>query len=134
METVTIKSPQEPGDHIKQIPSSVFVTSDACLLGWLQEARCMAKARRLGVLTPTLYAVDPLLHTLTLEYIEGPAVKEVLLGFGSCGVDPKKLGDMAVQMGSAIAKLHDGGLIHGDLTTSNMIVQTGTDRLVRYVS
>lgn len=94
----------------------------------------MAKARRLGVLTPTLYAVDPLLHTLTLEYIEGPAVKEVLLGFGSCGVDPKKLGDMAVQMGSAIAKLHDGGLIHGDLTTSNMIVQTGTDRLVRYVS
>ncbi|CAA6662773.1 unnamed protein product [Spirodela intermedia] len=84
------------------------------------EARCMTKARRLGVLTPALYAVDPLLHTLTLEYIEGPAVKEVLL----------KLGDMAVQIGSAIAKLHDGGLIHGDLTTSNMIVQTETDRLV----
>uniref|UniRef100_A0A453G2B5 non-specific serine/threonine protein kinase n=1 Tax=Aegilops tauschii subsp. strangulata TaxID=200361 RepID=A0A453G2B5_AEGTS len=32
------------------------------------EARCMTKARRLGVPTPVLYAVDPLPHTLTFEY------------------------------------------------------------------
>ena len=30
-------------------------------------------------------------------------------------------------IGAAVAKLHDGGLIHGDLTTSNMMITTGGD-------
>ncbi|KAE9460688.1 hypothetical protein C3L33_07475, partial [Rhododendron williamsianum] len=62
------------------------------------EARCTTKARRLGV-TPALYAVDPILHTLTFELV-------------------------------AIGKLHDGGLIHGDLTTSNMLIRDNTNQLV----
>ncbi|MQL80462.1 hypothetical protein Taro_012897 [Colocasia esculenta] len=94
------------------------------------EARCMTKARRLGVLSPTLYAVDPLLYTLTCEYIEGPPVKDVLLDFGSHGVNEEKLNDIALQIGNAVGKLHDGGLVHGDLTTSNMIIQEGTNQLV----
>ncbi|KAL3518850.1 hypothetical protein ACH5RR_021439, partial [Cinchona calisaya] len=70
------------------------------------EARCMTKARRLGVSTPVLYSVDPVLHSLTFEYVEGPSI------------------------GDAIGKLHDGGLVHGDLTTSNMLVRSGTNQLV----
>lgn len=91
----------------------------------------MTKARRLGVYTPALYAMDPLLYTLTLEYVEGPAVKEVLLAFGEDGIIEERLDDLATQIGEAIGKLHDGGLIHGDLTTSNMLIQSGTNRLVR---
>eukprot|EP00268_Persea_americana_P007748 TRINITY_DN12971_c0_g4_i1.p1 TRINITY_DN12971_c0_g4~~TRINITY_DN12971_c0_g4_i1.p1 ORF type:complete len:161 (-),score=39.97 TRINITY_DN12971_c0_g4_i1:613-1095(-) len=97
------------------------------------EARCMTKARRLGVYTPALYAMDPLLYTLTLEYVEGPAVKEVLLAFGEDGIIEERLDDLATQIGEAIGKLHDGGLIHGDLTTSNMLIQSGTNRLVNMV-
>lgn len=97
----------------------------------VQEARCMTKARRLGVLTPVLYAVDTVLHTLTFEYVEGPAVKDVLLDFGLNGVDEEKMTTIAVQIGVAIAKLHDGGLVHGDLTTSNMLIQNGSNQLVR---
>ncbi|OAY76061.1 EKC/KEOPS complex subunit bud32 [Ananas comosus] len=94
------------------------------------EARCMTKARRLGVPTPVLYAVDPLLHTLTFEYVNGPSVKEILLDFGLNGLVHERLDDIATQIGNAIGKLHDGGLIHGDLTTSNMIVKSGTNQLV----
>ncbi|CAN1233133.1 EKC/KEOPS complex subunit bud32 [Linum perenne] len=94
------------------------------------EARCMTKARRLGVTTPVLYAVDTVLHTLTFNYIDGTAVKDVLLEFGSNGVVEERLDDIAVQIGDAIAKLHDGGLIHGDLTTSNMLIRTGSNQLV----
>lgn len=94
------------------------------------EARCVTKARRLGVPTPVLYAVDPLLHTLTFEYVDGPSVKEVLLEFGSHNVIEERLDDIAMQIGDAIGKLHDGGLVHGDLTTSNMLVQKGTSQLV----
>ncbi|KAJ0054443.1 hypothetical protein Pint_03271 [Pistacia integerrima] len=94
------------------------------------ESRCMTKARRLGVSTPVLYAVDPVQHTLTFEYVEGPSVKDVFLEFGLHGIVEERLDDIAVQIGVAIAKLHDGGLIHGDLTTSNMLIRNGTNQLV----
>ncbi|CAI0448855.1 unnamed protein product [Linum tenue] len=95
------------------------------------EARCMTKARRLGVCTPALYAVDPVLHSLTFEYVDGPAVKDVLLEFGSNGIVEERLDDIAVQIGDAIAKLHDGGLIHGDLTTSNMLIRNVVNQLLQ---
>lgn len=92
----------------------------------------MTKARRLGVSTPVLYAVDPVLHTLIFEYVEGPAVKDIFLEFGLNGVAEQRLEDIAFQIGDAIAKLHDGGLIHGDLTTSNMLIRSGTNQLVSF--
>ncbi|KAK4273105.1 hypothetical protein QN277_021567 [Acacia crassicarpa] len=94
------------------------------------EARCMTKARRLGVCTPVLYAVDPVSHTLTFEFVEGPSVKDVFLEFGLHGINEKQLDDIASQIGDAIGKIHDGGLIHGDLTTSNMLLRNGTNQLV----
>uniref|UniRef100_A0A453G2J0 non-specific serine/threonine protein kinase n=2 Tax=Aegilops tauschii subsp. strangulata TaxID=200361 RepID=A0A453G2J0_AEGTS len=94
------------------------------------EARCMTKARRLGVPTPVLYAVDPLPHTLTFEYVDGLCVKDILLGFGSNGINEERLNDIATQIGNAVGKLHDGGLVHGDLTTSNMMIKNSTNQLV----
>ncbi|XP_042422850.1 EKC/KEOPS complex subunit bud32-like [Zingiber officinale] len=94
------------------------------------EVRCMTKARRLGVPTPVLYAVDPILHTLTFEYVDGLSVKEILLDFGLNGIVEEQLDDIAIQIGTAMGKMHDGGLIHGDLTTSNMIIRGETNQLV----
>ncbi|KAI5003480.1 hypothetical protein ZWY2020_030640 [Hordeum vulgare] len=94
------------------------------------EARCMTKARRLGVPTPVLYAVDPLPHTLTFEYVDGLCVKDILIGFGSNGINEERLNDIATQIGNAVGKLHDGGLVHGDLTTSNMMIKSSTNQLV----
>ncbi|KAF5200173.1 EKC/KEOPS complex subunit bud32 [Thalictrum thalictroides] len=94
------------------------------------EARCMTKARRLGVCTPVLYAVDPVLHSLTFEYVVGPAVKDVFLEFGLHGINEEQMDNIARQIGDAIAKIHDGGLIHGDLTTSNMLLRSGNNQLV----
>ncbi|PWZ08988.1 TP53-regulating kinase [Zea mays] len=94
------------------------------------EARCMTKARRLGVPTPVLYVVDPVLHTLTFEHVDGLFVKDALLRFGSNGVNEECLNDIATQIGNAIGKLHDGGLVHGDLTTSNMMIKNSNNQLV----
>ncbi len=38
---------------------------------------------------------------------------------------------MLVAIGKEIARLHDGGLVHGDLTTSNMIVRAADKQVVR---
>ncbi|KAL5230095.1 hypothetical protein ABZP36_028871 [Zizania latifolia] len=94
------------------------------------EARCMTKARKLSVPTPVLYAMDPLLHTLTFEYVDGLSVKDILLGFGSNTVNEEMLNDITTQIGNAVGKLHDGGLVHGDLTTSNMIIKNSTNQLI----
>ena len=39
--------------------------------------------------------------------------------------------EVATKIGRAVAALHDGGIVHGDLTTSNMITRDGDGALVR---
>ena len=41
---------------------------------------------------------------------------------------------MLTQIGEALAILHDGGLVHGDLTTSNLMVRSRDTALVRACS
>jgi RIO-like serine/threonine protein kinase len=43
-----------------------------------------------------------------------------------------KLEEIASKIGRTIARLHDGGLIHGDLTTSNMLLDDKTGQLVSF--
>lgn len=38
------------------------------------------------------------------------------------------------QIGEAVAVLHDGKLVHGDLTTSNMLIREADGALVRPVT
>lgn len=94
------------------------------------EARSVAKARRLGVATPVLFAMDSVLHTITFEFIDGLSVKDILLSADTLPSSGGQLEGIAVKIGVAIARLHDGGLIHGDLTTSNMLIHTETKELV----
>lgn len=41
-----------------------------------------------------------------------------------------ELNKVLEQLGKVIAKLHDGGVVHGDLTTSNLIIRTLDGALV----
>ncbi len=72
------------------------------------EAKIMSEARKLGIPTPIIYDVGR--FELIMEAIKGPALKEV--------IDEEKTRKAGVLVG----KLHSGGIIHGDLTTSNMLV------------
>lgn len=64
---------------------------------------------RLPVSHPKLISYDE--NTIEMEYIEGDVLKNVF-DVKYC----KKLGEM-------IAEMHDADIVHGDLTTSNMILQ-----------
>jgi len=90
------------------------------------EARSLVKARKLGVHCPTLLHVDMDMSSLYLEKINGKSVKELLF---SGELDEAGRKRVMQQIGTAVAKLHDGGLIHGDLTTSNMML-THDNKLV----
>jgi TP53 regulating kinase-like protein len=73
------------------------------------EAKIMSEARRLGIPTPVVYDVHQ--FALEMELIAGLPMKDV--------ISPS----LSRAAGVLIGRLHKGGIIHGDLTTSNMIVR-----------
>lgn len=82
-----------------------------------RECKILTEARKLGIPTPTVYAIDKANHTLLLDYIEGRPLREI-----ADTVSIKNLQKMCYKFGSLIALLHQGDIIHGDPTTSNVIV------------
>ena len=63
-----------------------------------------------------------------MEFIEGRRLKEVL-----DTMDPERRKIISHQVGILIGRLHENNLIHGDLTTSNMILtETGKICLIDF--
>lgn len=84
------------------------------------EARLIHEARGAGVPTPIIYDIDPANAEMTMEFIDGPRVKDELET-----ASPERIGSLLREIGRSIAYLHRCGIVHGDLTTSNMIVSRG---------
>ena len=81
------------------------------------EPQLMHEAKLAGVPTPTIFLVDMKNTAITMEFVEGKQVKQVL-----ADVSRKERQELCVKIGGLIGKLHRHGVIHGDLTTSNMIL------------
>ncbi|EFN57443.1 hypothetical protein CHLNCDRAFT_48645 [Chlorella variabilis] len=92
-----------------------------------QEVRSMMRARKLGVRTPVLHLVDHVASCIYMERVEGHSIKALLQQRSLAEAD---LDTLLLSVGRAIAKLHDGGLVHGDLTTSNMMLRQADQQLV----
>ena len=82
----------------------------------IHEPQLMHEAKRAGVPTPTIFLVDVKSATIIMEFIEGKQVKQ-LLG----EVSKSERHRLCLKIGELIGRLHKYGIIHGDLTTSNMI-------------
>lgn len=83
----------------------------------LQEVRCMAKAGKHGIPVPMIYLVDDLHNRIFMEWVDGRPVRDVIED--KC-VDKQTL---CQEIGKNIAKLHNLNIIHGDLTTSNILLR-----------
>lgn len=79
------------------------------------EAKLLAEAKRLGVPTPTLLYVSPELCVLIMDFIPGPRLRDVLHSMEDRESVFTKLGYYA-------GLLHARGIVHGDLTTANVVV------------
>lgn len=82
------------------------------------EAKLLSDAKRAGVPTPIVYEVDRSEMRIVMEFIEGRQVKLVL-----DKLKPPERRKLCYTIGKQIARLHRAGIIHGDLTTSNMIIK-----------
>jgi Kae1-associated kinase Bud32 len=82
-----------------------------------EEAKLMMEARIQGVAVPIIYDVDVENGVITMEYLNGHRIKDIINR-----LDGKKLKQICEKIGESIALLHNNDIIHGDITTSNMIL------------
>ncbi|KAK8026811.1 hypothetical protein PG991_003867 [Apiospora marii] len=109
----------------------------------LSEARILQKCRREGVAVPALYGIDESQGVLSMEWVPGRPVRVEVNEFlrrraekyphgdGGRGKEEVTRGEEGAaplvalmrRVGEAVGKLHKAGIVHGDLTTSNMMVR-----------
>lgn len=78
-----------------------------------KEAKIIDKLHAIGVPCPDLILVNDKEKKIEMSYIAGPKVRDILTK-DNC----KKISE---EIGEKIGLMHKAGIIHGDLTTSNML-------------
>ena len=93
----------------------------------VSEAKLLYRCRGLGVPCPALYFIDETRGEIYMEWIPGHSVRTVLdkllLNSGEKGMEAAT--KLMENIGVAVAKLHAVDVVHGDLTTSNIIMKSG---------
>jgi TP53 regulating kinase and related kinases len=76
----------------------------------IHEASFMSAAKSAGIMTPFVHFVDPVRAEIIMEFIEGQNIRDALTP------------DICYNIGRYAALLHASNIIHGDLTTSNFVM------------
>eukprot|EP01129_Flabellula_baltica_P014360 TRINITY_DN6851_c0_g1_i1.p1 TRINITY_DN6851_c0_g1~~TRINITY_DN6851_c0_g1_i1.p1 ORF type:complete len:159 (-),score=37.23 TRINITY_DN6851_c0_g1_i1:22-498(-) len=84
--------------------------------------------RQCGIDVPVIYLVDPVSLKIYMEYVDGQSIKDFIHD-ASTYQDDIVLQTMDA-MGAVLAKMHQNEIIHGDLTTSNMMIRSNTQSIV----
>ena len=80
-----------------------------------REEKLLNKARFSGVTVPKVIGSED--SKILMEFVEGKKLKDVLNG-----LPEKKRKDVYEKIGKIVGLLHQNGIVHGDLTTSNFIL------------
>lgn len=80
-----------------------------------QEARVVLRLRKAGLRVPAVYEVDISRGIIIFQYVDGVTLKHFL--------GKRTDGEQVMRgVGIAVANMHKANVIHGDLTTSNIMV------------
>jgi Kae1-associated kinase Bud32 len=90
-----------------------------------KEVGLLYRARRAGVPAPNAELTDK--YIIRMDYIKGKKVKDVLNGM--CR---KEQDEVAEKIAGIAAAMHSANIIHGDLTTSNMILKDGEIHMIDF--
>lgn len=83
-----------------------------------KEIKLLTEVRKLGIPTPKILHIDEKNHKIIMEFINGHRLKEYLNS-----ISPDEVKAICLKLGNQIGKLHSNNIVHGDLTTSNMILK-----------
>lgn len=84
------------------------------------ESKLLGESKRCGVKTPVVYDIDKNESAIIMEKIDGTPLKEIF--DSSKDTKIRYVENLCIKIGYNIAKLHNCNIIHGDITSSNMIL------------
>jgi TP53 regulating kinase-like protein len=108
---ILVKRRIEKGYRLKEIDEKLRK------LRTRQEARLLEKAFKVTNV-PKIISVNETNKEVIMQFIEGQKLSQDLSSFPL-----KKQEEICQKIGEEVAKFHDINIIHGDLTTSNMILK-----------
>ena len=88
-----------------------------------KEAKLLGEAKRCGVKTPLVYDIDKDENAIVMENVEGTILKKIFEDLNDSLKPNIPVKNLCENIGTNIAKLHNCNIIHGDLTSSNMILK-----------
>lgn len=94
------------------------------------ELKLLIRCKKLGIRTPTIFFADADKSLFIMEYLSEAVTSRDLINAvraSEAEADCNRLTDVLKKMGETVAKLHNDGVIHGDLTTSNILVDAGRE-------
>jgi len=83
----------------------------------IREAKIIVELKRAGVPAPAIILLDRSSSTIYMQYIKGVELKKAL-----DRLDPMKIVEIAGRLGEIVGRMHLRRIVHGDLTTSNVIL------------
>uniref|UniRef100_A0A8B9P520 non-specific serine/threonine protein kinase n=1 Tax=Apteryx owenii TaxID=8824 RepID=A0A8B9P520_APTOW len=79
---------------------------------------------------PVVYFVDYVTNCIYLEdIVDSVTVRDHIASVQQCGNDASSLLPLAEKLGELLARMHDEDLIHGDLTTCNILLRPPMEKL-----
>uniref|UniRef100_A0A8C5X7B3 non-specific serine/threonine protein kinase n=1 Tax=Malurus cyaneus samueli TaxID=2593467 RepID=A0A8C5X7B3_9PASS len=95
-----------------------------------QEARSLLRCRRAGIPAPVVYFVDYVTNSIYLEdIVDSITVQDHIYSVQKSGNDTDGLHKLGEKMGELLARMHDEDIIHGDLTTANLLLRPPMEKL-----
>ena len=118
-ETALVKERIKKGYRLSEIDSKIRKQRT------VRESSLLSAARRSGIPAPRV--LDAKEDKIIMEFLGGKRLKDVLNS-----MPDEEREETCRRIGETIAGLHAAGIIHGDLTTSNMILKDGKPFIIDF--
>lgn len=91
--------------------------SKICKQRTIKESQMLSQVKSFGISTPLVYFVNLKNNSIIMQEIPGKPVHDL---------SESKIIELSKQIGKLVGMLHQNGVMHGDLTTSNFILFQNT--------
>jgi len=91
------------------------------------EARSLLKCKQIGVRVPTMFLCDSTQFIIVMQNLSQASTAKDCINKLLGENNRDQLVRLAREVGGVVAKMHQAGLIHGDLTSSNILVEKTAD-------
>ncbi len=92
-----------------------------------EEAKLLNDAKNYGVNTPYIYSVDLENYNIVMEKVDAIQLQDK--------IESSNISDLEAllkNIGAMVKRMHDGEIIHGDLTTANILIKDKTPILIDF--